>query len=171
MSAKTKPLGICDHCAGPIKPGEWYTSKRQPRRYCSRDCRNTANSRNGNPVRVAKLRESIRKGTWRNPVEIRPPTPDEQAGRARKGRLREVFESRWRNPAIDESAREKLSRARKHSPILHSALEKLRQGLRMNELTQEEREAHRAYRKQLRDQNREEVNRKARERYRKNHEG
>lgn len=166
---KTKPLGTCDHCAGPIKPGEWYTSKGKPRRYCSRDCRNTANSRNGNPIRVAKLRESIRKGTWRNPVEIRHPTPEEQADRARKGRLREVASGKWRNPALDEKAQEKLSRARKHPPILHSAMEKLSRGARVADLLPEEQEAHREYRRHLRSQNREEINRKARERYRKNH--
>lgn len=170
MSEKTKPLGICDHCDGPIKPGEWYTSKGKPRRYCSRDCRNTGNSRSGSPARLAKMRERIRMGEWRNPAEIRPPTPAEQAARARKGRLREVSEGRWRNPAADEAAREKLSRARKHDPVLHSALEKLRQGARIAELLPEEQEAHRAYRKQLRDENRAEANRKARERYKKQHE-
>ena len=66
MTDKTAPVGTCDHCGGPIAPDEWHT-RRGPRRYCSRECRNTANSRNGNPVRVAKLHEAVAAGRWVNP--------------------------------------------------------------------------------------------------------
>jgi hypothetical protein len=86
---------------------------------------------------------------------------------SRKGRLREVAEGRWRNPALDDQAREKLSLPRKHgdNPLLHSALEKLRRGA-MSGLTPEEQQVYRAYRQELAAQRREDVRAKARERYR-----
>jgi DNA-binding transcriptional regulator YiaG len=67
-------------------------------------------------------------------------------------RQREVKENRWRNPALDEKARRKLSRPRKHidDPVLHSAIEKLGAGVSVPDLTPEEQEAHRAYRRRLR---------------------
>ena len=162
---KRQPLGICDHCLGPIPPRQWYTSRGRPRLYCSVECRNTANSRAGAPIRSGKLLERIARGEWQNPAELRTPTSDEQAYRARKGRRREVAEGRWRNPALSDAAREKLSRPRKHNGLLHTVVEKLRQGLSVTDLSPDEQAAHRAYRKQLRDARREELNRQARERY------
>jgi hypothetical protein len=146
---KVEPVGTCDLCKGPIPPDEWYT-RRGPRRYCSRECRNTANSRAGSATRLAKLRQRIAAGAWRNPATLRPPTGAEQASRARKGRQREVSEGRWRNPALSDAARAKLSRPRRHTGVLHSALEKLKRGLRVAALTAEEQDAHRAYRRQQR---------------------
>lgn len=148
MTAKQQPTGICDHCLGMIQPGQWYTSKGSPRLYCSIDCRNTANSRAGNPVRVAKMVERVREGTWRNPAKLRPPTGAEQAERARKGRKREIAEGRWRNPGLTPEAREINSRPHKYSGALASAIEKLGAGMRVSDLTPEEQEAHRAYRRE-----------------------
>ncbi len=168
MAEKRLPLGICDHCVGEIPVQDWYTSHGQPRRYCSIDCRNTANSRAGNPLRTAKLRQAVAEGRWRNPHQLRPPTGAEQAARARQGRLREVAEGRWRNPALDSAARLKLSRPRKHGddPLLHRALEQLRQGARMAELSAAERERYLAYRRQLRQARLSEIRAYYRTRYR-----
>lgn len=106
MIDKTAPIGTCDHCGGPIPPGEWYT-RRGPRRYCCIDCKNTANSRNGNPARVAKLHEAVADGRWVNPRANM--TTEEisalQSESSRKGRLREVAEGRWRNPGLSDEAR------------------------------------------------------------------
>lgn len=115
------------------------------------------------------MMEHIKKGEWKNPAKLRPPTPAEQANRARNARLREVAQGKWSNPALAVSARHKLSRARKHLPLLHGVLEKFRQGVKILDLTNEEQKAYREYRRQLRLANREEVNRKARERYKKKH--
>lgn len=151
MATKRQPIGICDHCKGEIPPGDWYTAHGKPRLYCSIDCRNTANSRNGNPVRTAKLRQAVADGRWQNPAHLRPPTCEEQSARSRKGRLREGAEGRWRNPALDPAARAKLSRPRKHAddPLLHRAIERLRQGGKMRDLTPEEHASYRAYRRAL----------------------
>ena len=67
-------------------------------------------------------------------------------------RKAEVEAGTWRNPALTDEAREKLSRPRKHAdnPTLHSAIEKLRQGTPVADLTPAEQEAHRTYRRQLR---------------------
>ena len=150
MATKQKPMGICDHCEGAIPPGDWYTSHGKPRLYCSIDCRNTANSRNGTPARTAKLRQAVAEGHWQNPHHLHPPTAAEQAARSRKGRLREVAEGRWRNPALDPAARAKLSTPRKYAadPVLHSALEQLRQGARMVDLTAAEQARYRSYRRE-----------------------
>lgn len=167
MTTKQQPTGICDHCLGPIPRAEWYTSKGGARLHCSVDCKNTANSRAGNPVRVEKLRARVAAGEWENPHLAHPPTGDEQARRARLGRLREVWAETWRNPALDDRAREKLSRPRKHTGTLASAIEKLGQGLSMAELTDEEVQAHREYRQKLFDARREEANAKRRAWYHK----
>ncbi len=149
---KVNPIGVCDLCGGPIAPGEWYT-RRGPRRYCSRECRNTANSRAGNPVRTAKLRQRVAAGRWHNPREGM--TPEQisavQSVASRTSRNREVREGRWRNPALADEAREKLSRPRKHTGALHAAFEKLRRGLGVGDLLPEEQEAHREYRRKLRE--------------------
>lgn len=148
MTEKKRPLGICDLCEGLIHQKEWYTSKGNPRLYCSRDCMNAANSRKGAPIRSAKQIEHIKNGEWRNPAKIRPPTSEEQSARSRKGRLREVAEGRWRNPALTPEAREKLSKPRKHTGALASAIEKLHI-MHMSELTEEEQEAFRSYSRSL----------------------
>lgn len=168
MAEKRLPLGVCDHCEGEIPAQDWYTSHGQPRRYCSIDCRNTANSRAGSPARAAKLRQAVAEGRWQNPHHLHPPTGEEQAARARRGRLREVAEGRWRNPALAPAARVKLSRPRKYGddPLLHRALEQLRQGVRRAELGAAERARYQAYRRELRQGRLEAVRAYYRARYR-----
>lgn len=158
MAKKQAPLGTCDHCGGDIPRSRWYTSKRKPRLHCSRDCRNTANSRAGAPIRSEKARARVRRGEWQNPAKLNPPTPEEQARRASLGRKREVVAGTWRNPALTTAARKKLSRPRKHSGVLHSAIEKLGRGLSVSQLTPEEQEVHRQYRRDLVAARRDEVN-------------
>lgn len=144
---KQQPLGTCDFCFGAIPAGRWYTSKGKPRLHCSTTCKNAANSQAGSSTRRAKVIERIARGAWQNPAVLRPPTSAEQAERARKGRLREVREGHWRNPGLTPEAREINSRPHIHSGPLASAIEKLKQGARVSELTLEEQEAHRAYRR------------------------
>ena len=48
-----------------------------------------------------------------------------------------VAEGRWRNPSLSDEAREKLSRPRKYSGLLHQAMEKLTQGASMADLSAE----------------------------------
>jgi hypothetical protein len=146
---KVEPVGVCDLCKGPIPPGDWYT-RRGPRRFCSVDCRNTANSRAGATLRGQKAKKRVAEGRWLNPAKLNPPTGEEQARSASLGRRREVAEGRWRNPALSEGARVKLSRPRKHEGDLHRAIEKLKQGRSVADLTPEEAEAHRAYRRRQR---------------------
>ncbi len=169
MVNKTQPLGICDHCLGeiPVDMG-LYTSKGKPRLFCCRDCRNAANSQAGAPIRSRKARERVERGDWQNPHHLTPPTQMEQARRARLGRKREVTAGTWRNPADSPEAREKLSRPRKHgdNPVLHRALEKLKAGQKISDLTSEEAGAHRVYRSELVSARRDELNAQARERYR-----
>ena len=106
---KNAPIGICDHCLGPIHPDEHCTSKGHPRRYCCRDCRNTANSRNSTAIRAEKARERVEAGQWVNPRELM--TPEQisaiQSAASRTGRLREIAEGRWRNPALTDEAKRK----------------------------------------------------------------
>lgn len=166
MPAKTAPLGICDQCGDPIPQDRWYTSKRTPRLHCSLACKQTANSRAGNDIRIEKMRERIAKGDWINPSAITPPTPAEQARRARLGRRREVAAGEWRNPALTDDAKAKLSQPRKHTGDLASAIDKIGQGYRIDELTSAEQEAHRTYRADLRNRRKDEINAQARERYR-----
>lgn len=149
MPDKTAPIGVCDHCGGPIPAAQWYTSKRTARLHCSLECKQTANARAGAPVISRKNRERIASGEWRNPMTIRPPTSAEQAARARKARLREVAEGRWRNPALSDAARAKLSRPRKYSGDLAAAIEKLKAGQSVADLTEIERNAYRGYRRRL----------------------
>ena len=165
---KQQTIGICDLCGSAIPRGQWYT-KHGPRVYCSPECRQTGNSRNGNAKRVTKLKRRIRQGRWKNPrdglsVEMLRTL---QSAASKKARVREVAEGRWRNPALSESAKRKLSRPRKHHGALHRAIEKLRT-LSTQDLTSAERRAYRAYRKRLRDARRDEINRQARERYHRN---
>lgn len=142
MAEKIQPLGICDLCLGPIK--DPYTSKGKPRRYCSRECMNTANSRAGALERSRKAKERIAKGLWVNPHTIRPPTSEEQASRARKGYQRRVTEGRWHNPGQTPEARAINSLPHKHSGALAEAMEKLKHG-KMADLTPEQADAYRAY--------------------------
>lgn len=139
--SKRRPLGICDHCGAPMPT---HTVKEKIRRFCSVRCRNTANSRAGNAERTRKLRERVARGEWQNPATLRPPTPEEQAARARRGRLREVAAGVWRNPALSDAARAKLSRPRKTSGALADAIEKLRKG-NMADLSPDEADAYRAH--------------------------
>lgn len=140
---KTAPLGVCDLC-GLFLPDP-YTSKGTPRRYCSRECRNTANSRAGSAERSRKAKARVAAGEWQNPMRLRPPTSQEQATRARRGRLAEVAAGNWRNPALSPAARAKLSRPRLHSGRLAEAIERLRVGARMTDLTPDQADAYRAH--------------------------
>lgn len=151
---------LCELCGGDVNQHGlgYYTSKGKKRRFCSLECRNTANSRAGAPIRAQKARERVARGEWKNPNPLLRDdlSPEERRaflrsiGRgARKVRLAEVREGRWRNPALSPEAREKLSRPRKHGGALHSALEKLKRGARVADLTPKEQEAHRAYRREL----------------------
>lgn len=158
MPDKIAPLGICDHCGGPIPRNRWYTSKGKPRLYCTLTCRNTANSHNGEPIRYQKMMDRIHRGAWTNPAKLHPPTSADQAARARKGRLREVAARTWRNPALAEAARRKLSRPRKHTGDLANAIQKLDQGLSVSDLTPGEAAAHRSYRRRLAHQKRQTKN-------------
>ncbi len=72
-----------------------------------------------------------------------------QSDASRKGRLREVAEGRWYNPALSDEARQKLSQPRKLSGVLHQAMEKLNQKVSVTNLTPEEREEYRRYRREL----------------------
>ncbi len=166
MADKVKPIGICDLCGEQIPRGEWYTTKGQPRLHCSLECKQTANSRNGNPIRIAKLIKRIKAGLWKNPrADLDQGTISAlNSAASKKGRLREIAEGHWRNPALSDQAREKLSRPRLHGGALHSAIEKLRT-LSMQDLTDEERSAYHEYRAQLRDARRDELNADWRERY------
>lgn len=153
--AKIKSVGVCDLCGGPIPRGEWYTSKGAPRLHCSIECRQTANSRAGNPKRIEKLRQAIARGEWKNPRALM--TPEEisaaQSHASRTARTREVKEGHWRNPALGAKARKKLSRPRKHRGRLHRALELLRQGIKLRDLPDDLRAAHNRYRRRLAKQN------------------
>lgn len=70
MPEKKAPLGICDHCGGEIPEARHYTTKGTPRLYCSRDCRNTANSRAGAHILSRKGKERVRRGEWQNPANF-----------------------------------------------------------------------------------------------------
>jgi hypothetical protein len=70
MGNKIAPIGICDLCGEAFPVGVApYTSKGRPRRYCSRRCQNTANSRAGAAIRSDKMRERVQSGEWQNPAE------------------------------------------------------------------------------------------------------
>lgn len=157
---KRAPLGICDQCGGPIAPGDWYTSKGRPRLHCSLQCKLTANSRAGAPIRARKAKARVASGTWINPRSGM--TPEQvtavQSRASRAARLHEVAEGRWRNPALSPEARAKLSRPRKHSGPLASAMEKLRAGRGATAtLTEEEHAAWLAYRAEQRDRRRDAI--------------
>jgi len=165
MPDKRQPLGICDHCLGSIPAGQWYTSKRRPRLHCSFKCKQAANSQAGASVRAEKARQRVARGEWQNPQRLNPPTFEERSRRAALARKREVARGEWRNPALTDAAREKLSRPRRHSGPLHTAIEKLKRGQHMADLTEEEAAAYRANSARLRAARREETNRRYRERY------
>lgn len=149
MSTKLKPIGICDHCLGPIAPEQWYTSKRKPRQFCCRQCRNTAIARRyAAPVNRERMLAQVADGSWVNPQPT-PPTPAEQARRARLGRMREVAAGTWRNPGLTPEARAINSQPEKHTGALAAAIEKLKRGASVRDLTPEEQDAHRAYRRAL----------------------
>ena len=146
---KEKPLGICDFCGQPIAPNNWYTTQGKPRRFCSVKCKNTYLSRNfAAPVNKERMLKEIEEGTWQNPAKVNPPTSEEQARRARIGRLREIAEGRWRNPGLTPEARAINNRPRKHSGPLAEAI-KIRRYGKINDLTEEQAEAYRAYQREL----------------------
>jgi hypothetical protein len=163
---KVQPLGICDLC-GNAMPTHTHHGVRI---YCSIDCRNTANSRAGSPVRSAKAKKRVALGQWKNPALLisEEQRRQQNAESARKGRKREVAEGRWRNPALSDRARKKLSRPRvhKYNWRLHRALALLRKGTRLPDLPCDLRSAVRTYRRKLRANHREEWNARAREKYR-----
>lgn len=164
---KRAPIGICDLCGDLIPRDEWYTSKGRERLYCSTTCKATANSRAGAPIRSRKAKERVARGEWINP---RARMTGEEISRvqsraSRAARLREVREGHWRNPAVDDRARRKLSRPRKHRGALHRAIEKLRLGS-MDSLTDAERRAWTKYRRGLRQARLDEIRQHDRERYR-----
>ncbi len=111
MPAKTQPLGICDLCGGPIPAGEWYTSKGRPRLHCSLECKQAANSRVGAEERSKKAKRRVAGGTWFNPRSHM--TPEQihavQSRASRKARLGEIERGKWRNPALSDDARAKIS--------------------------------------------------------------
>lgn len=149
MADKIQPIGVCDHCLGPIDPRQWYTSKRKPRLYCSITCKNTAISRAyAAPVNRERMLAQIRDGSWVNP-QVAPPSPAEQSRRARLGRLREVAAGTWRNPGLTPEARAVNTLPHKHTGDLASAIEKLKAGAHVSDLTPAEADAHRAYRRAL----------------------
>lgn len=88
-----------------------------------------------------------------------------QSRASRTARLREVSEKRWRNPALDDKARRKLSRPRKHSGVLARAIDKARTG-GMAALTPAEHRAYLKWRRELRLARIDDVRRYYRERYR-----
>lgn len=164
---KQQSIGTCDHCRGPIARDEWYTSKGKPRLYCCRDCRNTANSRAGAAERGRQARERVKRGEWQNPAELNPPDPAKVSAGISRSKKAAVERGEWVNPALNDDARAKLSRPRKHDGALASAIERLSAGETMQDLTDAEVIAYREYRQQLRDEHRDEINQQYRERYRK----
>lgn len=160
MTDKIQPLGVCDCCLSEIESGDWYTSKGKPRLYCCRDCRNTGNSRAGSETRSEKVRQRIARGEWINPATLNPPDPANVSAGISRAKKAAALAGTWRNPALDEAAREKLSQPRKHggNPVLHRAIEKMKPGAKVADLTPEEQAAHRAYRRELREARREEDN-------------
>jgi DNA-binding XRE family transcriptional regulator len=174
MADKIKPLGVCDLCGERFPSGvSLYTSKGTPRLFCSLECRNTANSRAGAPIRSRKMHERIQRGEWQNPAESM--TEEDRREYARRGGQVRAKQHRealaagtWQNPANAPGAREKLSRPRRHgdNPLLHSAMKKLDSGLRMADLTLEEAAEYRRYRGRLRDKRRRQWRAYYRRRYR-----
>lgn len=165
MAEKIRPLGICDHCGGPIPADQWYTSKRRPRLHCSFECKQAANSQSGAPVRAEKARQRVARGEWQNPAKIRPPDPANIGRGVSRTWKRRVAAGTWRNPALTDEARAKLSRPRKHDGVLHAAIEKLGRGLKSADLTDEERAAFNARQRELAAARRDEIRAYQRERY------
>ena len=150
------PFGwpLCELCGEEM--ADPYTAKRRKRRFCSIQCRNTANSRVGAHIRARKARERVRRGEWENPAAHLTTEQIHEAarrgGQVRAGQHHEAIEAgTWQNPADAPGAREKLSRPRRHgdNPALHRAIEKLGRGASVSDLSPEEAEAHRAHRRQL----------------------
>lgn len=142
--------GQCDHCLGPIPPGQWYTSKGTLRLCCSIECKNAMISRRyAAPANSQRQRDLVAAGEWKNPHLVHPPLPSEQARRARLGRLSEIAAGTWRNPGLTPAAREINSQPHIHTGPLAAAIEKLRHG-KMTDLDPEERAAYLKYRQDLR---------------------
>lgn len=159
LSSTKRTWPYCELCGRPVDAGGLgrYTSKGKRRRFCSRDCRNTANSRAGAPIRSEKALGRVASGEWQNPAEVMTRDQLRKAARlgggARAKQHRAALEAgTWQSPADAPGARAKLSRPRVHSdnPTLHRAIEKLRGGS-MADLTEAEANEYRVYRQQLRD--------------------
>lgn len=150
QGSKRAPVGVCDLCGAAIPRRAWYTRRGTPRLYCSRECRNTANSRDGAAIRSAKAKARVARGEWVNPLEFE--SPELRREHARRAGLASGHRPDWVNPALSDEARAKLSRPRVHgdNPVLHRALEKRTQGASMADLSEEEAEAYRAYSRALR---------------------
>lgn len=163
---KTAPLGICDYCGKGIPQEYWWTSKGRPRLHCCLECRQAANSRKMEN-RSEWMHQRIDSGEWTNPASINRPSHETLSKNSRVARLREVDEGRWRNPGLTPEALEINSLPHKHSGPLADAIEKLRLGVKLRDLSTEEQEAHRLYRKSLRDARKDEVNQYYKARYKK----
>jgi hypothetical protein len=152
MPFKFEPIGICDFCRQPIKIN-WYTKRRTPRLHCCIVCRQTSNTLKGMEKRLEKVKARIAAGTWVNPSSGF--TPEQRRRYAKLGSVaagakfkEEVAAGQWRNPALSTEARRKLSRPRTiKNKILHSAISKLTLGLKVADLTPQEAESHRVYRR------------------------
>lgn len=162
---KRAAIGICDQCGGQIPVGDHYTSKGRPRLHCSIDCRQTANSRAGAPIRSRKAKQRVARGEWTNPADIHHPDPANISAGVSRARKAEVREGRWRNPALAEAAKRKLSRPRKHTGALARAIDKARTG-GMASLTPSEHRAYLRWRRELRQARADAIRRYQRERYR-----
>jgi ribosome-binding protein aMBF1 (putative translation factor) len=149
---------LCELCGEDVDQHGlgYYTSKGKPRRFCSILCRNTANSREGAPIRAAIQQQRVKAGLWQNPGDF--VTDEERREFARMGgavraeqHQEALDEGTWENPADAPGAREKLSRPRKHgdNPDLHRALEKLKAGGSVTDLTEAEAAAHRKYKRKV----------------------
>jgi len=100
-------------------------------------------------VRRIKALARVAAGQWTNPASIRKPARENVSLGVSRSKKLAVREGRWKNPALTPEARLKLSRPRKHSGALADAMEKLGRGLKMADLTEEERLAYHAYRREL----------------------
>lgn len=169
MTDKLAALGVCDHCGEPFPEGvSPYTTKGTPRLCCSRTCRNALNSRRGAEKRSRQAKARVQRGAWENPSPLLQDDLTEEERDAylqavsegvSAARKAEVEVGTWRNPALSAEAREKLSQPRVHgdNPALHRAIEKLGHGASVADLSPEEQNAHRKWRRDLYAARREEI--------------
>jgi hypothetical protein len=70
MGDKIAPIEVYDLYGEAFSAGVApYTSKGKLRRYCSRKCQNTTNSRAGAAIRSEKMQQRVQCGEWQNPAE------------------------------------------------------------------------------------------------------